>query len=49
MTTAVLVTSVVEVDCCEDSLVCTDDDSSEVTGVVREEVEETVEVSVVGI
>jgi len=45
----VLVTSVVEVDCSEDSLVCTDDESSEVTGVLSEEVEETVDVSVVGI
>ena len=44
-----LVTWVVELNCCEVSLVCIDDESSEVNEVTSEEVEETVDVSVVGI
>jgi hypothetical protein len=41
------VTSVVELYCCEDSVVCNEDESSEVNEVKSVEVGETVDVAVV--
>lgn len=42
-----LVTSVVELYCCEDSVVCSEDESSEVNEEMSVEVGETVDVAVV--